>query len=184
MDQLFSRLSVAIEKSGCLTYKEFLRILRRCYTQSQGETTQEGARPQYARMPCVYAIREWLLPHMCCIHGLYGFHHFAIELNNEGKAELHYKPWCTSQWDDDLYQPLILLKSIPQDIPELVKPDYAAIDIGRLRSMVRKCTEVGVFKEKEVSEWLEFLHEEEKKAEEFDDVDEIVYKDKIQGIVA
>jgi hypothetical protein len=38
--------------------------------------------------------------------------------------------------------PLTLFKSIPEDVPELVKPNYDAIEIGKLQSMVRKCVEV------------------------------------------
>lgn len=164
-----------------MTYKDLLGILRRCYTQSQGETTQEGAKPQYARMPSEYAIREWLLPHMKSVHNLHGFHVFKIVRTDNDKTEMHCKAWCTSQWDTDKYPPLTLLKSIPEGVPELIKPNYQAIDIGKLQSMVRKCVEVGVFKEEESREWSEFLEMEENLAASYDNVEEIVYQSKSQG---
>ena len=119
---------------------------------------------------------------MFAVHGLNSFHHFAIVRNTQEKAELHFKPWCTGQWDTCQYEPLILLKSMPRDVPELVKPDYRAIDLGKLNGMVNKCTEVGVFTEEEKKEWTEFLEKEEKLAELYDNVDDIVYLDKTTGL--
>lgn len=178
---MFSRLSVALQRTGCLTYKDLLGILRRCYTQSQGETTQEGARPQYARTSTVYAIREWLLPHMKAVHNLHDFHVFSIVRNENGEAEMSCKPWSMSQYDVESHPPLTLLKSKPTGVPELVKPNYGAIDLARLKGMVKKCVDVGVFKDEEEREWSEFLENEERLVASFDDVQERTYLDKSQG---
>lgn len=180
VDQMFSRVSVAIERLGCLTPQDLLRILRTCYTQSQGETTQEGAKPQYATFPHLYAVREWLLPYQKQLHGLNSFHSFVIVKNDEGKAVLHFKAWCTSEWDGERYEPVVLLRDLPQDVPEIIKPNYDAVDFGRLKSMVDKCVNNGVFTNEEKKEWLNFLEEEEITASIYEDMEEIVY-DKDDG---
>lgn len=95
MDQMFSRVSVALAKSGCLTYQSFVQMLKCCYQQKQGETTQEGARIQYAEMEQVFAIREWLIPHMTDeLHWLKDYHNFRFSRNEEGKCVMVYKNWC------------------------------------------------------------------------------------------
>lgn len=178
---MFSRVSVATERLGCLTPQDLLRILRQCYTQAQGETTQEGAKPQYAAIPHLYAIREWLLPYMKEIHGLNSFHSFVIVRNNEGKAVLHFKAWSTSQWDGEVCDPVVLLDgNIPPGLPEIVKPNYDVVDFARLRSMVEKCVKNGVFTPEEKQEWLTFVEEEERTASVYEDVEEVVY-DKDDG---
>ena len=126
---MFSRISVATEKSGSLTPQDFLRIIRRYYKQAQGETTQEGARAQYATTPHLYTVREWLLPHLQHLHGLNSFHSFAIVRNTEGKAVLHFKAWSTSQWEAEAYEPVGLLRTTPTGLPDLIKPNYGTVDI-------------------------------------------------------
>ena len=78
VDQMFSRLSVAISRRGVKTYQDLLRHIRMCHNQSQGAVNQEGAKPQYARMDNIYAVREWLQPHCREIHGLRDFQQFAL----------------------------------------------------------------------------------------------------------
>ena len=172
VDRMFSRISVATEKSGCLTPQDLLRIIRRSYKQTQGETTQEGAQPQYANTTSLYAVREWLLPHMQQLHGLSGFHSFTILRNAEGKAVLHFKPWCTTQREDEAYEPVELLRTIPTDLPDLIKPNYSTVDLAKLRSMVDKCTSNGVFKTIEKEEWMKFLTNEQHQAELHEGVEE------------
>lgn len=176
VDQMFSQISVATEKMGCLTPQDLLRIIRQSYTQSQGETTQEGAKPQYATISNVYAVREWLLPYMNKLHGLNSFHNFVIVRNDEGKAVLHFKAWCNSQWEAEAYEPIVLLKdNLPQGVPDTIKPDYEAVDLARLRSMVERCVTNGVFTSQEEQEWLTFLEEEKTTASAYEDIEEKVY---------
>ena len=121
MDQMFSPILVATEESGYLMPQNLLWIIRRCYKQVQGETTQEGAHAQYANIPHLYAVREWLLPHMQQLYGLNNFHSFVFVQNTEGKAALHFKAWCKSQWEVDAYEPVELLRTIPTGLPDLIR---------------------------------------------------------------
>lgn len=93
VDQMFSRLSVAIQRSGCLTYQDLLKLLRGCYKQNQGETSEGGATIQYAEMDQIFAIREWLIPHMEPVHALLEYHHFRFTREGQ-KCTMDYKPWC------------------------------------------------------------------------------------------
>ncbi|KAL9978074.1 hypothetical protein ACROYT_G015555 [Oculina patagonica] len=64
VDQLFSRISVATEKSGCLTPEDLLRIIQPCHKQTQGEASEAGAQPQYVTMENLYATRSGYY-HIC-----------------------------------------------------------------------------------------------------------------------
>ena len=81
------------------------------------------------------------------IHGLNSFHtcSFVIVKNDEGKAVLHFKAWCTSEWDGEQYDPIMVLHDLPQGVPEVIRPNYDAVDFARLRGMVDKCVNNGVF---------------------------------------
>ena len=76
--------------------------------------------------------------------------------------------------------PLFLLRDLPHGVPEIIKPNYEAVDFSRLKSMVDKCVNNGVFTNEEKKEWLNFLEEEEITASIYEDVEEIVY-DKDDG---
>lgn len=69
VDQLFSGLSVAIQRSGCLTWKDLLKLLRVCYKQTQGDTTDKVATIQYAPMDQNFAIRKSITPHIIITFG-------------------------------------------------------------------------------------------------------------------
>lgn len=127
---------------------------------------------QYATTPNVYAVREWLLPHIQQLHGLNNFHSFVIVQNPEGKAVLHFKPWCISQWEGEAYEPVELLRTIPTDLPDLIKPNYEAVDLPRLNSMVEKCANNGIFKSEEKEEWMAFLKKEQDQADLYKSVEE------------
>lgn len=99
VDQLFSRISVATEKLGCLTPEDLLRIIQPCHKQTQGEASEAGAQPQYVTMENLYATREWILPHMLHLHNLNDFHSFMIKRIEEGKAVLPFKAWSSTQWE-------------------------------------------------------------------------------------
>jgi len=124
----------------------------------------------------VYAVQEWLLPYMNKLHGLNSFHNFVIVRNNEGKAVLHFKAWCNSQWEAEAYEPIVLLKEdLPQGVPDTVKPNYDAVDFARLRSMVERGVTNGVFTSEEEQEWLTFLEEEMSTASTYEGIEEKVY---------
>jgi hypothetical protein len=97
VDQMFSRLSVAISRSGCLTPTDLNRLIRSSYSQKQGETTQEGATPKVAQVPHIYALREWLRPHTRPVRGLRHFHEFRFYLDREEKCITDFKPWCVGK---------------------------------------------------------------------------------------
>lgn len=58
---------------------------------------------------------------------------------------------------------------------EIIKLNYDVVDFGRLKSMVEKCVNNGVFINEEKKEWFNFLEEEEIIVSIYKDVEEIVY---------
>lgn len=83
------------------------------------------------------------------LHGLNSFHSFVIKRNDDGKAVLYFKAWCTTKWHSEEFDPVPLLNSLPQGVPELIKPNYAAVELAKLRRMVDKCVTNGVFRNEE-----------------------------------
>ncbi|KXJ10088.1 Nipped-B-like protein A [Exaiptasia diaphana] len=98
VDQLFSRLSVAIGRNGCLTPTALRRLIGTCYQQAQGDVTQAGAKPQVAQLQQLYAIREWLKPHSWPVHYLRPFHQFRFFLDERGKCLTDFKPSCQDKY--------------------------------------------------------------------------------------
>lgn len=154
-----------------------MKLIHSCHTQSQGQTTEEGARPQYARIKHMYAIREWLQPHAVEIHREREFHHFSFIRNDEGRCIIDYKPWCAaSEWDREVWEPIgPILKSLPEGLPDLIKPNFDVVDFSRLEKMVEKCDSKGIFNEKDKRLWKEFLVEEKEYAEVYDGLPELNY---------
>lgn len=166
-DQLFSRLSVAIASLGCSTFNDLIILIRNSYKQTGENFGEEGAVPQWVALNHLYAIREWLEPHMCGLHNLRQFYHFAFVTEND-EVVMHYKQWNSEKWDSKKYPPLKLLQSMPTGIPVLIKPDYEAIELKKLENMVEKSSEIGAFQKEEAQQWTEFLAEEKKKAEMYE----------------
>lgn len=82
----------------------------------------------------------------------------------------------TDEFDRREWEPLVVLKSLPQGCPELVMPTYAAVDLKRIRSMINKCVENGVINEEpEGTQWTEFIGREEEKQKVVEDAEQIVY---------
>ena len=157
-----------MEKEGCLTPQDLLRIIRNCHKQNQGETKEARSEEE---------VREWLLPHMKQIHELNSFHSFVITWNDDRKAVLHFKAWCTTKWESvEQYEAIVLSNDVPQGIPELLKPNYNVVDLSKLCTMVDKCYTNGVFRQEEKTEWLSFIEKEEKVADGYENIDKIVYK--------
>lgn len=170
-DQIFSRLSVAIASLGCLTFNDLIKLIRTSYKQTGGTFGgEEGAIPQWIALNHQYAIREWLEPHMCGLHNLRLFYHFAFVTEND-EVVMHYKQWSSEKWDENKYQPLKLLKGSPSGVPSLIKPDYEAVELKKLESMVDKSSEIGAFQKEEVEQWKEFLAKERKKAEMYENAE-------------
>lgn len=85
---------------------------------------------------------------------------------------LHFKAWCTSQWEADAYEPIQLLHTMPTDVPELIKRNNGVVDIPKLRSMVDKCKTNGIFKSEERDEWMTVLDSEQVLADQYENVEE------------
>lgn len=66
--------------------------------------------------------------------------------------------------DRTKWEHIEVLKSLPEDCPEIVMPTYAVVDLKRIRSTVHKCIENGVMSEEcEGAQWNQFLDREEEK---------------------
>lgn len=153
-----------------------------CHNQHQGEVNQEGAKPQFARMDNVYAIREWLQPHCKEIHALRDFHQFAFVRNeikdhkDKGKCIIDLKPWCSGSWDRVAFPylgPILLTE--PQGIPDLIKPNFEGVGFDRIKKTVEKCEEMGILNSQEVNLWDQFLAEERQYRDAYDAIEDIKY---------
>lgn len=178
VDQMFSRLSVAIARRGAKTFQDLVKLIRQCYSQRQGDVSQEGARPQYARIPHMYAIREWIQPFAEEMHYLRDHHHFQFARDENQKCIVDFKPWCSStpHWDRRQWPPLLVFKNAPPDkIPDIVKPSFQTVGFGRLQQMVNSCVQKGILRNDDKELWDTFLAEEVKYKESYDDVEELEY---------
>ena len=74
------------------------------------------------------------------------------------------------EWDRSKYAPVIPLKSKPQGIPYLVKPDFTLMDSRKIRSIVKRGVEVSAITSEEEATWDIILKEMEKKQAEIEKI--------------
>jgi len=177
VDQLFSCISKGISKEGILTFQALTSIVRRYFTKAKTDISEEGAKPQWAKIDQVYAIREWIFPCSKGLHNLGDFHEFHFVLNKDEECEMLYKPWCSDRFEEteEIYKPIVILKSLPLGIPDLIKPNYDVVNISRLRSMVTKAVDKGAMTNFEEGNWEQFLAKEEDIKEVFEKTKQTVY---------
>lgn len=178
VDQMFSRLSVAISRRGAKTYQDLLRHIRMCHNQNQGEVNQKGAKPQFARLDNMFAIREWLQPYSEGMHRLRNFHQFSFTRDDNGNSIIDLKPWCAdSSWDriENPFLGPIFQTEIPQGVPDLVKPKFEEVGFERIKKTVTKCREMGILSSQEVDRWDDFFAEEKEYQDAYDNVEIIDY---------
>ena len=63
--------------------------------------------PIVKKVQDVYDTKSWLADNIEEIHGHTQPLHFKFTLNEDGKAAMHYRQWCSDAWSKD---GLILLK--------------------------------------------------------------------------
>lgn len=81
----------------------------------------------------------------------------------------------TDDYDVNRFPALVVLKSLPRELPELVMPLYSLVDLRRIRTMSERCLEKGIFSETEAHHWWQFLEREEGKEQRFQEAEQIVY---------
>ena len=163
---------MASAKLGCLTVNDLIHLIRTSDKQTGGERGEEGAIPQWAALDHLYAIKEWLWPHMKGLHGLRSHYHFAFLMENESVV-MHYKQWSSDDWDASEYSPVEVLNSLPSGMPNILKPDYETVDLRRLQGMVAKGKEIGALGEEDVNQWNTFLEKEREKSVLYDSAERI-----------
>ncbi|XP_015771026.1 PREDICTED: uncharacterized protein LOC107349391 [Acropora digitifera] len=77
--------------------------------------------PKPFMLKIVYDIKLWIADHAEELHEHTVAKCFKFELNEEGKAVMHYRNWSHEQWQG----PIVMLKSIPSGKPNLVSPSLA-----------------------------------------------------------
>ncbi len=138
MDQYFSRLSVNLSKlpRGCLSFQQLCHAIVHCFRKDDVELVEGGVMQAKAvRLPCVWALREWIQPHSRGLKNLHAYHQFEFIRNEEGKCVMRAKQWVGTQWTE----PIVVLKSLPTEPPELIKPNYDAVNISQLRKTGEVC---------------------------------------------
>lgn len=98
-----------------------------------------------------------------------------LEIVLEYFSDVYFFSLSIDKFDNIRFPPLILLKSFPQDVPEIVAPLYHTVDFRRMRSMVERCNENGVLNQEQTQEWWEFLEREETKEKTVQEAEVTVY---------
>ncbi|XP_044182528.1 uncharacterized protein LOC122963224 [Acropora millepora] len=92
--------------------------------------------PKPFMLKIVYDIKLWIADHAEELHEHTVAKCFKFELNEEGKAVMHYRNWIHEQWQG----PIVMLKSVPSGKPNLVSPSLAL----RLRGFERETFPTGI----------------------------------------
>ena len=112
----------------------------------------------------MYAIKEWLAPHLRKIEQHSRPHAFKFYMKEDGQAGMLYRHWSSEgSWrGDEDGGPLVILASLPTGSPSLYRATSAhqnSVDV--IQSGVKHCADRFTMKEREW--WENFLRIEEKK---------------------
>ena len=153
VDQLFSRISSRIRRLNVPTLQDLLQQIPKAYLKHN--TTAE-------RLAAVFNVRDWLSPSIEVMQRHSKPHVFKITKDESGRAVLMTKMWSTSaEWQTPTGSPY-LLSNHPDGQPDMVRPDFSAVDLLRLTRQIEKLSHF--LPEAACDQWkdtLEQLHEEE-----------------------
>ncbi|XP_068680383.1 uncharacterized protein [Montipora foliosa] len=120
IDAFFGVYSKHLDKLDVYTVIELLKALESCMRQPT---------PKPFMLKIVYDIKLWIAEHAEELHEHTVPKCFKFELNEEGKAVMHYRNWSHEQWQG----PIVMLKSVPNGKPNLVSPSLAKLDLEALK---------------------------------------------------
>lgn len=121
VDQFFSRISVQLRKNGAESIPDLLHAT---------EISMEP-NPKTYFMESMFDVRSWIEPHLNEIHGHRDPHCFKFLLNEENKAVMYFRNWTSNSWCPQ-EKATIVLKSLPEDIPQFAIPSLLKVEPVKL----------------------------------------------------
>ena len=113
---MFSRIAVKLKKRNVMTVPELHTTIRESYTPL----------PETFDLEYVFDISAWLEGHIATIKNHVYPHAFKFFLGENGKANMLYKNWAQDKiWQPTAGEPLIVLPTVPNGIPKLIRPYLA-----------------------------------------------------------
>ncbi|KAL9965925.1 hypothetical protein ACROYT_G029792 [Oculina patagonica] len=127
IDQLFSRISIALAKQNAVTLPDLLRVIQSAYSPTPITCTVEN----------IYNVKAWLRDYTSTLQHHSHPHAFRFKLNDDGDVEMSYRRWAKSARKEWLPKegPFIVLCDIPPGKPAVLRPD------------LKKCPTVKVMKD-------------------------------------
>ncbi|CAH3027411.1 unnamed protein product, partial [Porites evermanni] len=127
IDQMFSRISVALARTNAVTLDDLIQVIRGAYNPTPITCSVEN----------IYDVKTWLRPFVPSLKHHSNPHAFRFKMNENGEVEMSYRPFAKSgrkQWLPE-EGPIVLLKQVPPGKPSVIKPD------------MKKCPSVEVIKD-------------------------------------
>ncbi|XP_028517557.1 uncharacterized protein LOC114575939 [Exaiptasia diaphana] len=95
IDQMFSRISVALNKSKAVTRPQLEGVIQGAFTPSPTTVFVEN----------VYDVKSWIRPYIATFKNHSHPHAFRFKLNELGQVEMTYRDWANSKAKEWLPQP-------------------------------------------------------------------------------
>lgn len=158
-NQMFSRIADALHRQSAMTIQELLELITSCYSPS----------PEAEQLQFLYDVSGWLEPHIARIKNQVYPHSFKFAKDNSGKVGMWYKKWAKDTVWLPEKGPLYILKSIPRDIPPMIRPNSQKMPkIEDMKSKVTKCA--CRMSTQQIAWWTAFINREEKFRKKWDNL--------------
>ena len=89
IDQVFSRISVALNKGPAYTWEAFMELLKTSFVKDQ-------KRPNIVPVGHAYAFKRWLEDRPCAVGSWSDNLCFRFSRGHDDRVQMHYKPFCCS----------------------------------------------------------------------------------------
>ncbi|XP_068687066.1 uncharacterized protein [Montipora foliosa] len=131
IDQMFSRISVALARSDAVTLDDLISVIRDAYNPT----------PIVCSVENIYDVKSWLRPYVATLKHHTSPHAFRFKLNGKGEVEMSYRPWAKSNRKHWFPKegPITILQQVPPRKPSVLKPDFKkCTTVEEIRASVEK----------------------------------------------
>ena len=126
--QFFSRIALWLRRKNVWMVPELHEAMKQAYTP----------RPETHNVELNYDISGWLSPHIIKIKNHVYPHTFKFFLGEDNKSKMVYKSWAQDKTWLPEGEPLTILESLPQGVPNVLRPGLGGKVTMKVNEIIAK----------------------------------------------
>lgn len=146
IDQCFSCFSRWLDKHRAYTLEDMMEGFEKCYTP----------RPTSILLEDIFDFKSWITPHLNDLTGHQDPHQFRISRDENGKAFIATKSWCTDpEWTYSIGSCNgVLVKDIPPGVPLIAPRTTNPLELVRFKKGLESLTKTLTI---DINSWTRIL---------------------------